>query len=196
MVAEIIAALRRSAIVSEIDVTESRGVPMVQRHLRRATRKHPAHGILIPSRHPTVVFLTVCTKDRRPWLANPDVHGLLRSIWLNAEAWLVGRYVLMPDHLHLFCAPNEDGSAGASPSQAGAASVPLDNWVRYWKSQFSKRHGNPVRRWQSDHWDTRLRREESYDAKWEYVRNNPVRAGLVERADDWLYEGEIHVLRW
>jgi putative transposase len=158
------------------------------------------------------VFLTVCTKDRKPWVANSDVHELLRTVWTDAKAWLVGRYVLMPDHVHLFCAPNEegyvggrgsrqatggeDGSAGASPSQLEPALPPLDNWVRYWKSQFSKRGQNSGRRWQPDHWDTRLRHEESYDAKWEYVRNNPVRAGLVVHPEDWHYSGEIHVLSW
>jgi putative transposase len=142
------------------------------------------------------VFLTVCTKDRNPWLANPVVHELLRAVWTDARAWLVGRYVLMPDHIHLFCAPNEDGSAGASPSQEEHSLPPLDNWVRYWKSQFTKRGQNAQRRWQPDHWDTRLKHEESYDAKWNYVRNNPVRAGLVVHPEDWSYNGELHVLRW
>jgi len=90
----------------------------------------------------------------------------------------------------------EDGSAGASPSREDDALPPLDNWVRYWKSQFSKRGQNPERCWQPDHWDTRLRHEESYDAKWEYVRNNPVRAGLVVRPEDWPYSGELFALRW
>jgi putative transposase len=72
----------------------------------------------------------------------------------------------------------------------------LDNWVRYWKSLFSKRNGNRAQRWQPNHWDTRLRREESYDAKWEYVRNNPVRSGLVTLPEDWPYAGELHALDW
>lgn len=162
----------------------------------RHARQHPAHGILISSGGPTIVFLTVCTKDRRPWLDNSGVHELLRAVWADAKAWLVGRYVLMPDHVHLFCAPNEEGSAGASPSQADPSLPPLDNWVRYWKSQFSKRDQRPQHRWQADHWDTRLRHDESYEAKWEYVRNNPVRAGLVVCPEDWPYSGELHVLHW
>ena len=61
-------------------------------------RKHPAHGVLYVDRQPTIVFDTVCTKDRKPWLANQDVHNLLREVWADASAWLVGRYVVMPDH--------------------------------------------------------------------------------------------------
>ena len=33
----------------------------------------------------------------------------------------------------------------------------------------------------------RLRDAESYAQKWQYVRENPVRQGLVERAEDWPY---------
>lgn len=36
--------------------------------------------------------------------------------------------------------------------------------------------------WQRDFWDTQLRCVESYSAKWDNVRHNPVRAGLVTKA--------------
>ncbi len=98
-------------------------------------------------------------------------------------AWVVGRYVVMPDHIHLFAAPDRP-------------ELPLDNWVKYWKSQFTKRHRVSEHRWETDHWDTRLRKGESYAVKWEYVRNNPVRHGLVQRAEDWPFQGEIALLEW
>jgi hypothetical protein len=41
-----------------------------------------------------------------------------------------------------------------------------------------------------------MRSSESYAERWEYVRCNPVRAGLVSKPDDWPYQGEIHILRW
>ena len=45
--------------------------------------------------------------------------------------------------------------------------------------------------WQSGFFDHILRSDESYAGKWNYVRNNPVRAGLVATADQWPYQGEI-----
>jgi putative transposase len=147
------------------------------------SRKKPAHGVQIDPSRPTIVFVTVCTEDRRAWLASRENHLALRDVWAEAAAWLVGRYMLMPDHLHLFAAP-------------GRLDIPLDNWVRYWKSQFTRKHYRPTQEWQVDHWDTRLRSGESYDEKWWYVRNNPVRAGLVDNADDWPYQGELNVLPW
>ena len=107
----------------------------------------------------------------------------LRDVWTAAEAWVVGRYVLMPDHLHLFAAP-------------GRLEIDLERWVKYWKSQFTRSRSIAEQQWQTDHWDSRLRSGESYDAKWSYVRENPVRAGLVKTADEWPYQGELNVLPW
>ncbi len=38
--------------------------------------------------------------------------------------------------------------------------------------------------WQRDFFDHRLRSQESFDEKVAYIRANPVRAGLVARAND------------
>jgi REP-associated tyrosine transposase len=45
--------------------------------------------------------------------------------------------------------------------------------------------------WQHGFFDHLIRHSESYAAKWEYVRQNPVRAGLVHQADEWPWQGEI-----
>jgi len=50
--------------------------------------------------------------------------------------------------------------------------------------------------WLKSFWDTQLRRSESYEQKWEYVRRNPVRASLVSQPDDWPYAGEVDRLVW
>jgi len=121
--------------------------------------------------------------NRDPWLASPGVQQLLLDVWPRADAWLVGRYVLMPDHLHLFCSPRDPF-------------VDLRAWIRFWKATFTRRHAVPSHRWQRLYWDRRLRGDECYAVKWEYVRNNPVRAGLVEHPEDWPYQGEIHPFLW
>jgi hypothetical protein len=41
-----------------------------------------------------------------------------------------------------------------------------------------------------------LRGGESYAAKWSYVRDNPVRAGLVKHPDKWSFLGEIFGLEF
>jgi len=150
-------------------------------------RKHPAHFPAIERFNtPIIIFLSVCTKGRKAILAPEETHRLLCAAWQTKPTWLLGRYVIMPDHVHLFCAP-----AAVNPQ-------PLGKWVSFWKSNsarhWPRREDAPI--WQRHFWDTQLRRSESYDEKWEYVVNNPVRAGLVGRAEDWLYQGELNILPW
>ena len=42
----------------------------------------------------------------------------------------------------------------------------------------------------------RLRQNESYSEKWDYVRKNPVRAGLIADPDHWPYQGVLNELDW
>ena len=131
-------------------------------------------------------FVTVCTKERRPLLASKMVHGLLRKAWSPVDFFQVGRYVIMPDHLHLFCAP-------ILPN-AGY----LKAWVTFWKSYVSKnwQRERPAQLWQRDFWDTQLRRGENFEMQWDYIRMNPVRKGLVKKPNDWPYQGEMNPLKW
>ena len=153
-----------------------------------AGRRKPAETELYEHVNLTpVVFLTVCIKDRRPILAQSDINDLLIDIWSDEKShWVVGRYVLMPDHLHLFCTPRSRESLG------------IKKWVNFWKSKASNRWPRtdeyPI--WLNDVWDTQLRTGESYSGKWKYVRNNPVRHGLVSNADDWPFQGELTILHW
>jgi len=93
--------------------------------------------------------------------------------------------MLMPDHVHFFARP----SAGAKP---------LGIWHKMWKSVTARRLTKelsftpPV--WQDDTFDHILRSAESYQTKWEYVRENPVRAGLCLKTEDWPWQGEINSL--
>ncbi len=170
-------------------------------------RKHPAHlPVAEVSNRSNIVFVTVCSKDRKPILASPEMHQLIRKTWLLADTWLIGCYVIMPDHIHLFCAPGKYDYP------------PLKEWVQFWKSSVVRAMqgygplggtvaverdppvggtaSTPSGLWQRDFWDTQLRRGESYSGKWEYVRNNPVRAGLVATPEAWPFQGEINILRW
>ena len=150
-------------------------------------RKYLAHPPII-ERHnePVIIYLTVCSKNRKCIFAFDDSAAVIVDGWQSANSWLVCRYVIMPDHIHLFCAPNM------------FPVTPLKQWIKYWQALASlnwpRPKDHPV--WQRDTWDTQLRRHESYDSKWEYVINNPVRAGLVTEANDWPFQGELNILPW
>lgn len=149
----------------------------------RPIRHKPAKGVFAQVNQPTVVFLTVCTENRKAWLLDPGAHEFLRETWIEASAWTVGNYLLMPDHVHLFCAP---GSTGIS----------FQNWVGYWKRMFVRRASNPTWRWQSHCWDRRIRGLSAYREKLAYVEQNPVRKKLVTDAGKWVHKGIIKELSW
>ena len=133
-------------------------------------------------------FITTCTFKRRPILASNEVARILADELRDAHdrhGWAIGRYVIMPDHVHFFCAPFDHGFT-------------LKQWMNFWRNGFTKawqlKGDKPI--WQKDYWDTQLRRGESYTSKWEYVRQNPVRSGLLIKAEHWLYQGELETLPW
>ena len=90
----------------------------------------------------------------------------------------------MPDHLHLFVAFQPE-------------TLTVSNWIKSLKNSLSKTlraMDKPAPHWQEGFFDHVLRSSESYEQKWRYVRDNPVRAGLVSQAEDWPYQGEIQRL--
>lgn len=161
----------------------------VHKHLQRLDR------VWIES---PIYFVTVCTFKRRPILARDAVADVLVDELRHARArhcWAVGLYVIMPDHVHFFCAPERDAKT-------------LSDFMREWKSWTSRRIRAVLPRpataatktsadttlWQREFFDHVLRSEESYAEKWNYVRDNPVRAGLVTSSDHWPYLGRVEFL--
>jgi REP element-mobilizing transposase RayT len=135
----------------------------------------------------TIIQYVSCNVDgRRPLLANPEIHQLLIEVWCKADHWLVGHYVVMPDHVHFFCAP------------MCVPITPLKRWMEFWRAEVVRRwpraDDKPI--WQKDFFDRQLRSGESYRQKWLYVVENPVKAGLVTRWEDWPYQDEMNVLQW
>jgi len=148
-------------------------------------RKRPAHPPPV-QRHnePIVVLVTVCTNKRKAVLANPSIHQALRAEWGKANAWRVGTYVIMPDHVHLFAVP------GTYPP------VAVKRWVAYWKRLVSLACPEFDPLWQRDCWDVQMRSLDLYREKLAYVRRNPVRKALTGQPESWPFAGELHSIRW
>jgi len=149
----------------------------------RSSRRHPAKGVLIFRDQPTIVFATICSRKRRFHLANDSVHNSLVESWRAASAWLVGFYLIMPDHVHLFCAPNNEDHK-------------IEEWISFWKRRLRRQLKTPEALLQAHSFHHRLRRDESYSEKRDYVRMNPVRAGLIADPDRWPYQGILNELPW
>jgi len=147
----------------------------------RMIKDRPHRLDLIYIRQP-LYFVTFATRDRGSIPSLPRAQVAVeryghRGIGNFSVAF--GRYVIMPDHVHLFV--------------RGAPNFTLSSWIGGLKRAMSVAVKSP-RLWQPGFFDHILRSDESYAEKWNYVRDNPVRVGLVETADDWPYHGEIVVI--
>jgi putative transposase len=142
----------------------------------------------LPWEQRSVYFVTMCVERRRPVLANPVTWEICLRILFRLDEWTTLAAIVMPDHLHTLVAPLcRDASVAA-----------FSKWFKRWFNEEycneycrSSALGNgikPTWKWQAGCFDRLLRSNESLSDKWEYLRQNPVRAGLVANPEDWPYQ--------
>jgi REP element-mobilizing transposase RayT len=150
-----------------------------------------------------VYFVTCCTYERQTLLANEFIHQAFVDFvkrGFSGSSVAVGRYVLMPDHMHFFVRGPHDFRLSVWVNQLKGF---LTKRIRVSRPQgdcYRDRSRSPAANvngqvWQRGFFDHVLRSHESYSEKWRYVEQNPVRAGLVENAVDWPYAGQIMEIR-
>jgi putative transposase len=119
-------------------------------------------------------FVTInCVPPGKNQLCCADTgDAVLAAMRFNHErfVWHCRLCLLMPDHLHAIIAfPREPGMATA---------------IKNWKKFIARKHGVD---WQRDFFDHRLRDHHELDEKTGYILMNPVRKGLCERPEDWVW---------
>jgi REP element-mobilizing transposase RayT len=152
----------------------------VETHIRS---KPPRLNEVFQSHAAPLYFVTFCTMCRVECLATSAVHDAFRQYAGKAQdhGVAVGRYVIMPDHVHLFVRMGGDYCLG--------------EWVKGLKRFMGTVClGTNRRVWQPGFFDHLLRHGEGYAEKWAYVVQNPVRRGLVTDSSKWPYQGEICVI--
>ena len=135
-----------------------------------------------------IYFLTCCTDQRRLLLANEPTSAVLISEFRNSRRihrWSIGRYVIMPDHVHFFARP-----------EPNAKTLPdfIRDWKRWTAHQIVSITKATAPIWQPEYFDHVLRTPDSYSEKWVYVRQNPVRVGLALTPEGWPFAGECEPL--
>ena len=119
-------------------------------------------------------FITVnaLCREAAPFAVPVIAQALVRNLlaYEAAGKWHLWVGVVMPDHLH-FIATFErvDG---------------LSDGVRAWKSYQAK---TLKVAFQSGFFEHRLRNDDEFAEKAAYIRQNPVRRGLVAAAEEWPY---------
>src|SRR5438270_8213455 len=131
--------------------------------------------ILLPHDKEIIYFVTFCVEGRRPVLANSHTFQALRKTIAELRRWETMAAVLMPDHAHLVVAPLENRE------------LPIGDFAAGFKRLLRKSLAGQQWEWQRGCFDRLLRSDEDLGNKWVYVQENPVRAGLGRRAEDWPY---------
>jgi REP element-mobilizing transposase RayT len=134
------------------------------------------------------LFVTFTTMGRTLLPPGARTIALRHALHSHGERISVDVVVVMPDHMHLIFSLLLD-EKGNAPSLGeimkgikGASSRRIN--------QLLGRHGTL---WQDESFDRVLRRIERSRAKYEYVCQNPVRAGLAASPNDypWLWRSWI-----
>ena len=115
-----------------------------------------------------------------------------RTLTMNAlrfwdeQKWKLFAAVVLPDHVHVLAQPlRKDPAAGA---------FALAEIIHSIKSFSAQRIGQlrklPGIIWQDERYDRIVRDETEFLEKWQYIRNNPLKSGLADSAEEypWLYE--------
>lgn len=118
-------------------------------------------------------------------LYSPEAAGCVVETWLHFAGlrYDLIAWVVMPNHVHVLIRAYQG--------------VPLAKIVQSWKSFTGRRiralasqsHSVPPsdRIWMREYWDRYIRDERHFQAVIEYIHQNPVKAGLVKRAEEWRW---------
>lgn len=122
----------------------------------------------------SVFFITINCKPRgQDHLTTGDIPAKIFDsiIFLrDRRTWFPEMVLLMPDHLHALISFSWEKSQGMNRVIA--------DWKRFSASRFGIA-------WQRDYFDHRIRSEQDHQSTWHYIRENPVRAGLVTSYEQW-----------
>jgi putative transposase len=113
------------------------------------------------------------------WLRRPEISELVQDALLHFDhdRYRLLAWCLMPNHVHVVIEILGNHS--------------LSDIVLSWKSFTSRRANIQLGRsgpfWHADYFDHYIRDEEHLARTIEYVEQNPVKAGLIDVANGWLW---------
>lgn len=128
-------------------------------------------------------FVTFSCHHRDPLLANPHSRDVFEQTLERVRRWygfFVSGYVVMPEHIHLLI----------SEPERSTLAVALQMLKQNTAHQLRPPEGSPF--WQPRYYDFNVWSEDKRVEKLRYIHRNPVKRGLVERPEDWLWSSFRH----
>ena len=125
-------------------------------------------------------FVTTKCWQGRTVFQIPENAEILIAVLLRYRdqgPYFLHEFVIMPDHLHLLLTPSTTTSLEKAIQLIKGGSSHQIHKVRNQKMEI----------WQVGFHDWTIRDHNDWQAKVEYIHNNPVRAKLVRKPEDWPY---------
>jgi putative transposase len=131
----------------------------------------------VPSRSERMgtFFVTSATFQRRRLFqiaANAELFLEILQEYRREGRYKLYAFVVMPDHMHLLLTPQN---------------ITIERAVGLIKGGFSHRIGSKFPVWQRGFTDHRIRDRNDFEIRRNYIHQNPVRAGMVERCESYPY---------
>jgi REP-associated tyrosine transposase len=144
-------------------------------------------------------YITFTGYHRSPMLATPEARDTFERVLERVRRWYgfcVSGYVVMPEHVHLLV---------SEPERAKLATA-MQMLKQIVSRKLSHGGGPPFRPplakggaveraapfWQKRYYDFDVWSESKRIEKLRYIHRNPVKRGLVERPEDWVWSSFRH----
>jgi REP element-mobilizing transposase RayT len=126
------------------------------------------------------VFITTVTRDNQPIFSQEKFCDILvenLKFYRDKFRFKLLGYVIMLDHFHgIFL-----------PCSKGNISQIMRDWKSYTSYQINRLRNTKGQLWQKDFYEHTIRNKEDFREKLNYIHNNPIKAGLVEKLEDYKY---------
>ncbi|MBZ0271432.1 transposase [bacterium] len=113
------------------------------------------------------------------WLRDETIAGIVLENWLHFDGvrYRILAWVIMPNHVHRL--------VEMIPPHLLAGVI--WSWKSYTAKKINAVLGRSGQVWQAEYWDRFIRNEAHFKNAVEYIHENPVKAGFVDRAEDWRW---------
>jgi putative transposase len=147
-----------------------------------------------------IYYITTVVYNRLPIFTHPSfiipLYDSL-SFYRHKQHFKLLGYVFMLDHIHLIIWPfgaatvsdiMRDYKKFTSTRIIRQADVEgISEWIRAFRQAGRETERSTNKVWQDSYWDVNIYTERFLRQKLNYVHRNPLRAGLVEKPEDYVY---------
>ena len=113
------------------------------------------------------------------FLSKPDIAEMVQNALLfhDQTKYRLAAWVVMPNHVHMLCTP----CAGNFLAEI------MHSIKSFTSSQANKMLIRSGRFWQKEYFDRYIRNTKQFARTVAYIENNPVKANLCDRPEDWPF---------